>query len=269
MSNIIFIQDIDTNRKDNTGLSHIHGRTWSDKLSPYKYSIASWKKWAKKNDCEVLIMEDLLCDTKDMGICWQRYYVFDMLEQQDIKDYDKILIVDADTIVHPDCPNFFDMAGNKYAGVRQEGSMDWVVRSMEQFSRFVHEGYMIPYDRYINAGFQIINKSHKKFFKEIIDFYNTNKNEINEVQHKFGVGSDQTNVNLLLNKKNIDFKFLPYEFNMTALYQKEILDEDLTFTKLGWVYHFCSIPDNWDNNKTLYWMKKTYEYFYGALTNEI
>ena len=49
---------------------------------------------------------------------------------------------------------------------------------------------------------------------------------------------------------------------MTALHQKEILDEELTFTKLGWVYHFCAIPDNWDNKKTLYWMKRTYEELY-------
>ena len=88
---------------------------------------------------------------------------------------------------------------------------------------------------------------------------------INWIQEKFGVGSEQTPINLFLHKKNIDFKFLPYEFNMTALFQKEILDEELTFTKLGWVYQYIQIPDNWDNKKTVYWMKKTYEHFHGEL----
>ena len=157
------------------------------------------------------------------------------------------------------------MTEHKYAGIHQEGSIDWVGRSMEQYSRFVFDGYMIPYENYMNCGFQIFNKSHKKFHKKIIKFYLDNKEIINEVQHKFGIGSDQTPFNFLLRQNNIDFQFLPYEFNMTALYQKEILDEELTFTKLGWIYHYCSIPDNWDNNKAKYWMKKTYEHFYGEL----
>ena len=36
---------------------------------------------------------------------------------------------------------------------------------------------------------------------------------------------------------------------------------------MGWVYQYSQIPDNWDNKKTLYWMKKTYEHFYGELVD--
>ena len=43
-----------------------------------------------------------------MGICWQRYYLFDILEANEV-EYDQVLMVDADTIVHPECPNFFEM----------------------------------------------------------------------------------------------------------------------------------------------------------------
>ena len=50
-----------------------------------------------------------------MNICWQRYYLFDILDANDIK-YDQILSVDADTIVHPDCPNFFEMTEGKMWG---------------------------------------------------------------------------------------------------------------------------------------------------------
>ena len=41
----------------------------------------------------------------------------------------------------------------------------------------------------------------------------------------------------------------------------------MTFTKFGWIYQYSQIPDNWDNKKTLYWMKKTYEHFYGELVD--
>ena len=122
----------------------------------------------------VVVMEDLLCNTKQMGIAWQRHHVLDMLENDNI-DYDQVLIVDADTIIHPDCPNFFELTEHKYAGVPQEGSMDWVARSMEQFSRFVFNGISMPYENYINSGFQIFNKSHKKFQDDLIQFYNKNR----------------------------------------------------------------------------------------------
>ncbi len=257
MKNIIFMQDIDTNRKkentvwmdasgkvrkidetfDDKGnsvkrikieesthfeesyielgnsavpLPQIHGRRWPDGISPYKYSIESWKRWAEKNNSEVIVMEDLLCPTEQMGIAWQRHYVMDMLENEGI-EYDQILAVDADTIVHPECPNFFELTEHKYAGIVQEGSMDWCGRSLEHFSRFVFDGLMIPFENYINSGFQIFNKSHKKFQEEFLDFHNEKKEMINWVQEKFGVGSEQTPINLFLHKKNIDFKYLPYE----------------------------------------------------------
>ena len=82
MKNIIFMQDIDTNRKKEGSqtLPQIHGRKWPGGISPYKYSIESWKRLAEKNNSEVIVMEDLLCPTEQMGIAWQRHYVMDMLE---------------------------------------------------------------------------------------------------------------------------------------------------------------------------------------------
>ncbi len=34
------------------------GRYASTRRLPYKYSIESWKRWAKNNNSEVIIMED-------------------------------------------------------------------------------------------------------------------------------------------------------------------------------------------------------------------
>ena len=61
---------------------------------------------------------------------------------------------------------------------------------------------------------------------------------------------------------------------MQDMFRKDILQEmvyghnwpinehGLLFTKLGWVYHYNAIPDNHNSDKTLYWMKKTYDFFY-------
>ena len=48
---------------------------------------------------------------------------------------------------------------------------------------------------------------------------------------------------------------------------KEILADDLLFTKVGWIYQYNAIPNNKDNQLTNYFMKKTYEHFYGELND--
>ena len=62
MKNIVFIPNI------NLG----NGRNNS-----YQYSISSWKKWCDKNNCELLVWQDLLLPVEQMKITWQRYYLFD------------------------------------------------------------------------------------------------------------------------------------------------------------------------------------------------
>ena len=264
--NIIFMQNINNVRdKEGHGLQQAYGRTWPGGISPYQYSIASWKHFADKHNCTLFVLEDLIADTEEMGICWQRYYLFDILKQNGIENYDQILIVDADTIVHPDCPNFFEMTEHKYCGVMQDGCLDWVCRSIENYNKFVFDTEPVPFWKYINGGFQIFNKKHKEFFDYVNQVYLENKDSFIYVQKNFGVGTDQTPINYFLQEQNIDMKLLPYEFNMTDLVRKEILDEALTFTKIGWVYHYCAIPNNHNQEATLYWMKKTYEHFYGEL----
>jgi hypothetical protein len=249
--NIIFMMDIDMKGE---------GRWASTRRDPYKYSIDSWKQWASKNDCDVFVLNDLLLSVDQMGLCWQRYYLFDILDANEI-EYDQVLMVDADTIVHPDCPNFFEMTEHKLTGVHCDASYDWVLRSMENYSTHAFAGYMSKWWEYIDCGFIIVNKTHKEFFKTITDYYNNNP-ELFKKLEELHVGTDQTPVNLLIGKENIDLKLLPYEFNMVDLPRKELLAEDLLFTKVGWVYQYNCIPNNKDYQATYYWMKKTYEHLY-------
>ena len=57
-------------------------------------------------------------------------------------------------------------------------------------------------------------------------------------------------------------KWLPYEYNMCDMFRKELLNDEMTFTKWGWIYQYNSIPNNKEDRLTLHWMKKTYEYLY-------
>jgi len=234
---------------------------WSNSRSlPYKYSISSWKKWAEKNNKEIILLEELIHPINEMGICWQRYYLFDLFENQNIK-FNQIALVDADTIIHPDTPDFFEKTNYDFTTASFEGSWDWVIRSMEVYSKFIFNGWF-DLTKYFDAGFMIVNKNHLPLFSNILDFYNKNVIQLKELEN-FHLGTDQTPINFMLHINGYPLTQLSYQYNMVDMNRKEILTNDLLFTKLGYVYQYNAIPNNQNNEATLYWMKKTYEYFYG------
>jgi hypothetical protein len=227
----------------------------------YLYGINSWKYWCNKNDCELFILEDLLLPSDDMKITWQRYYIFELLETNNI-EYDQILMIDADSIVHPECPNFFNLTDHKFTGVYTDGSYDWLLRSIENYSKHLFNGQLFNFWEYFMGGFQIFNKIHKPYFQALLDFYTRHKTLIQQLQN-YHVGTDQPVINFLLREYAIETKSLSWEFSMADMARKEVLDEDMTFTKIGWIYQFNAIPNNTNNHLTHYWMEKTYKYLYG------
>ena len=237
----------------------------------YNYSINSWKHFCNKYDCELIIWEDLLLPVEDMKITWQRYYMFDILEANNI-NYDQILIVDADTIVHPDCPNFFKETDGKYSVVRNNGSFEWVRRSMSGFSKKMFSDE-IPFNvwDYINCGFQIVNENHKEFFEYVRNYYLENKQLIQNTINQVKAGTDQTIINFLLRKQNIELNYLPICYNLQDLHSKQLLfvhpqmwfEDKLIFENCGYVFHFNAVPPNDMNRDSNYWIKRTYEELYG------
>ena len=225
----------------------------------YEIGIESWRRWCKKNDVELFLLEEPVLPMEDMHIIWQRYFLFDIYDANEIKA-NQTLMVDADTIIHPDCPNFFNETENKYCMIHDDGSYDWVLRGMEHYSKYVYNGAWFNYWEYGNSGFQIVNQKHRGFFEYMREFYFKNIKEINFIQQTYGVGTDQTPLNFNLRAQDVDVKLLGYKYNMGCMLKKEILAEDMLFTKLGWIYHFNGLP-NKDKSVPL-WMKKTFDYLW-------
>ena len=123
---------------------------------PYKYSVESWSKWCDKNDCELFVLTERIYPEDYMNANWHKSFVFQLLESNDI-DYDQVLIVDADTMVHPDAPNVFNETDNKFCAIHNYGSYDWVCRSIENYSKYIFDGFTFPLWEYINSGFLILN----------------------------------------------------------------------------------------------------------------
>ena len=88
----------------------------------YEFSIKSWKHFCKKHNAELFIMEEPVVDPNYMSVILQRYFLFEMLEANNI-EYENILLVDADTIVHPDCPNMFELTDEKYTLIHENTNL--------------------------------------------------------------------------------------------------------------------------------------------------
>tara|TARA_R110000744_G_scaffold98952_1_gene191231 strand:+ start:572 stop:1336 length:765 start_codon:yes stop_codon:yes gene_type:complete len=253
MKNIVFIPNIELNNNRST---------------PYHYSVKSWKYWCDKNNCELIEWKDHIMDPDQFPIIMQREWVFDILEHNNI-EYDQVLIVDADTIVHPDCPNFFNETNNEYSAVLNNGCYEWVMRSSREWGKSLFPGQPLvkTYD-YFNTGFVIMNKKHKPFLKEIQELYLNRGEEIKIYRDKIKASTGQTIVNFMLQKHNIKTTKLPEVYNLQDLFKKSLLhipghswfSDELHFLDTGWVYHFNAIPQN--DRHMEYWMERTYKHLY-------
>tara|TARA_R100000908_G_C3756178_1_gene150808 strand:+ start:1029 stop:1799 length:771 start_codon:yes stop_codon:yes gene_type:complete len=252
--NIVFIPNI------NTG---------NDRNNPYHYSVKSWEKWAQQyNDIEIIEWNEPIMDPKQFKITLQRYWAHDILKHNNI-EYNQILIVDADTIIHPECPNFFKETNGEFGVVLNNGCYEWTTRSIEQWGNtlFPNEPKIKSW-KYFNGGFQITSKKHIPFYTQVQNYYTENIDLINELGQKIKAGTDQTIINYLVSQNKIPTLYLPECYNLQDLFRKNLLHipnhswfkDDLKFLEAGWVYHFNAIPQN--PRHVNYWMERTYKELY-------
>ena len=218
MKNVVFIPYI--KREDDVTKSSSIGH--SNRHSGYEYGIKSWKSWCKKHDCELYIMDELLLPESEMLITWQRWQVLNILEHNGV-DYNQVLVVDADSIVHPDCPNFFEMTNHKFTSVLTDGDYEWVNRAINGYSKlFFNKEFCIPTYEFFMTGFVIINKEHKKFFDNVFDFYYEHKDEIIKSYDRLLTGSDISLMNCLRKEFGVELNLLPREYGLMDMARKNL-----------------------------------------------
>tara|TARA_Y100000310_G_scaffold217920_1_gene219033 strand:- start:596 stop:1354 length:759 start_codon:yes stop_codon:yes gene_type:complete len=224
-----------------------------DTLDYAEWCFKSWKVWCKKHDVELFVLEDALQPKGDgtykvpgMKPTWQRWHVLDVLEENDV-DYDQVALVDVDTMIHPNAPNFFEETNREFSGVNDDLMVEWVHNSITGYQDMFPD-VKFDWTTYFNCGFIVINKKHKDLCEAITNFYYSNEDELRSRQHQtVKKGSDQTPVNYLVRKKGYPITHLNKKWNFTQLHQRGVLPNAL-FLDCAWLYHFNGFEKTWRNN---------------------
>lgn len=224
-------------------------------LDAYKeWSLLSWQYYAKKYDLDVFILDQPLCDTEMMRPTWQRWYVYDLLEANGYDNIGQVALIDIDTMVRWDAPNIFEVAGDNYAGVIDDLSIEWIWNSIQGYKKFFPD-VQLDWFNYINNGVLVLPKTGKEFCDKVKQFYDENQEELRNLQHHtLKKGTDQTPINYLARQHFKDIKILPKTFNMTHMYKTEAFI-DWIFVKCSYIWHFNGIPREQRNN----YMQSTWE----------
>ena len=207
-----------------------------------EYCLNTWRWWCKKNDVELLILDEPLTDTSFMKPTWQRWYVFDILDSNNF-DYEKVALVDVDTMIKWDTPNFFNMTKDKFCGVKDQDNIGWIKQSIDGYKQFFKETDLHWLD-YFNCGFIVMSKKHKEICKSIVNFWDENTEKLTHLQNTISKGTDQTPVNYILKGSKFEVNYLPKTFNLTHFNRKEIL-QDLVFIDCGYIWHFNGFDKSW------------------------
>ena len=228
MKNLIYIVSID--RTDSKVLNTEYA----------KYSIDSWEKYCTKYGIDLLVKTD--GDPNFTYPIWNKELIY-----RYGKEYDKIGIVDSDTIVSPNAPNIFDLFdADHFCGVNDLCDLNWLFDSIDK-RQHLFPDINIDINQYINAGVLFFGNKYLSIFEELYWFYLENSMEIDNL--KTG-GKEQTLLNFIIQKNKVPVTLLSPEWNLLSIHKKNMftynwqlnIDQTPYFMKYAYIWHFTGFP---------------------------
>ena len=227
-------------------------------LSYSTYCYNTWEWWGRRHGIDVLILQEPVIDPEVMPATWQRYWLFKLLERNGL-EYDQVAMIDIDTMVRWDCPNFFELTDGKYTSVLDRCGVGWVNKAITGYKDMFPDVYLEWWEFFF-AGFVIVNRQHEKLYEAVIDFYWDNFLELNQRPLTLKKGTDITPINFLVKQEGVPTTFLSPNYHLCSLQQKNIL-ADRAFIDLAYAWHFNGFAkrkrlevmgDTWQQIKTRY-----------------
>lgn len=157
------------------------------------------------------------------------------LMQDLLREHDRILLLDADTLVRPDCPNLFDLVPpTHWAGVDEamlayrNNFVQHVYDSHAHMTSVCHaDGLPVPDSgkRYFNCGVQMASRCHSFLYDP----------PVNPTNDPNWVEQSRINVRLFLRRETLIY-YLPECFNQ-MMWPKPI-----NAWRNSYIIHYCGLP---------------------------
>jgi hypothetical protein len=217
--------------------------------------IKTWKYYAKKHNIDIIVADDNIefeFEKWGNGI-WQRWK-----DERLIKgDWNKILLVDADTMIRWDAPNVFEENKDKnFCVVRDAGGKETGFYHLNQWTK-INQDIKTPAQDYFNCGFLFMNKqNYLKLSSNIDKYYEYWKSfhfmGINDNEEIRRLGKpdavEQTPINILSWELFADeINYLPDTWNNMVMCKYD----DASFINDSYIWHFTGPKLGGWGNKSL------------------
>jgi hypothetical protein len=241
--NLIYIVSVDHDTSD------IKTSSYSD------YCIKTWQHYCNRHNIDLVVCREH--DERLGRPIWNKELIYKVGE-----DYDKIGIVDSDTMVKWNAPNVFNLYTDEMCGVVDTGDFRWLLKSLDNYGNEFFKDWKQPeLEEYFNAGVLFFTNKHLDVFKQVFDFYLENQEELDNWNK--GGGREQTILNYHIKKNGVKKKELLNEWNLFGIHKKDMfknnwqlnIDQTPYFIKYAYVWHFTGFGA--DHRERL--MKQTWE----------
>lgn len=188
------------------------GKSRRTDLSYAKYGQATWQWWCDKNEIDFVVFDEPLEDKlfSDMPPTIQRWLIPELLIRQRGAGT-RVALVDADTMIRPDTPDFLDRT-NKFSAVLGRNA-PWIERSIAAFRPFFPDVVLTSRD-YLNSGVTVVGEGQLDAIRSFLAFVSERWEELNRTILSANFGTDQTVLNFVLKRENVDIDYMPRVFNL-------------------------------------------------------
>jgi glycosyltransferase involved in cell wall biosynthesis len=208
----------------------------------YKVAIHSWEHYCKRHNLELYLLDGDFSESKDKLPIWERFFDETIFS----KNFDRMLMVDLDTIIRWDAPNIFDEYRDITVGVvRDAGGASSGLYHLRQWTDF-DKGIVSKPQDYFNMGMLLITKTNfTKLVNELKPYY---EYYISVRDTKRIDAFDQTAVNIVVDKLFPEAVRLPYIWNNMVMCKYE----DFSFVNDSYMWHFTGAKmGGWANRINL------------------
>lgn len=182
------------------------------------------KAYADKIDADFVVIRDKKISTKFFH--YEKFQIYDLF-----KDYSRIIYLDTDLIIRPDCPNLFDIVPEYFLGAFNEGEFNDLLPVVRD-ACMKYKVNIPKWDRQsYNTGVMVLSRLHRPLFKKPEQEFDIYAGRYSHFEQPY--------ITLQIVTSGCYVKNLDYKFNRMSLMDQLTGDHRLS----SYIVHYASAAD--------------------------